>query len=300
MRCVRSQRGGRVPGGGRSVGTHPLRIPWVPPKGSETPKGGQFGGGRGKIPPLQPFVYHQCLVWGCRRSTQGRVLGLGTAFWGWARGWGACRLPPPVLTQGPFVPQKMEMVPVPTKSYGNFYEGDCYILLSVGCRGGGGTPGVLRGARGRASLGTRGPLSCRRANPGAASATTSTTGWARSRARTSRGRLPSTPRRWTSTWAPWPCSTARCRATRARPSVLISSRGSCTWGAQRGGGAQKGGGGDGTPLGMPPLAGLARAAEGGPGAQRREGDPKGMGNWGPGLTARSPPPDIRKGGWPRA
>lgn len=32
----------------------------------------------------------------------------------------------------------MEMVPVPTKSYGNFYEGDCYILLSVGCRGGGG------------------------------------------------------------------------------------------------------------------------------------------------------------------
>ncbi|XP_009703848.1 PREDICTED: villin-1-like, partial [Cariama cristata] len=28
--------------------------------------------------------------------------------------------------------QNMEMVPVPTKSYGNFYEGDCYILLSVG------------------------------------------------------------------------------------------------------------------------------------------------------------------------
>uniref|UniRef100_A0A8B9UV80 Villin-1 n=1 Tax=Anas zonorhyncha TaxID=75864 RepID=A0A8B9UV80_9AVES len=27
--------------------------------------------------------------------------------------------------------EKMEMVPVPTKSYGNFYEGDCYILLST-------------------------------------------------------------------------------------------------------------------------------------------------------------------------
>uniref|UniRef100_A0A674H7F3 Villin 1 n=1 Tax=Taeniopygia guttata TaxID=59729 RepID=A0A674H7F3_TAEGU len=28
--------------------------------------------------------------------------------------------------------ENMEMVPVPTKSYGNFYEGDCYVLLSVG------------------------------------------------------------------------------------------------------------------------------------------------------------------------
>ncbi|KAM6421123.1 villin-1 isoform 2-T2 [Rhynochetos jubatus] len=27
--------------------------------------------------------------------------------------------------------EKMEMVPVPTKSYGNFFEGDCYILLST-------------------------------------------------------------------------------------------------------------------------------------------------------------------------
>ncbi|NXX48497.1 VILI protein, partial [Tricholaema leucomelas] len=27
--------------------------------------------------------------------------------------------------------EKMEMVPVPTKSYGNFYEGDCYVLLST-------------------------------------------------------------------------------------------------------------------------------------------------------------------------
>ncbi|NXY36949.1 VILI protein, partial [Pomatorhinus ruficollis] len=27
--------------------------------------------------------------------------------------------------------QNMEMVPVPTKSYGNFYEGDCYVLLST-------------------------------------------------------------------------------------------------------------------------------------------------------------------------
>lgn len=44
---------------------------------------------------------------------------------------------PPVLTQGPFLPQNMEMVPVPTKSYGNFYEGDCYVLLAVGCWGGG-------------------------------------------------------------------------------------------------------------------------------------------------------------------
>uniref|UniRef100_A0A803VMG2 Villin 1 n=1 Tax=Ficedula albicollis TaxID=59894 RepID=A0A803VMG2_FICAL len=31
----------------------------------------------------------------------------------------------------PFLPQSMEMVPVPTKSYGNFYEGDCYVLLST-------------------------------------------------------------------------------------------------------------------------------------------------------------------------
>ncbi|KFP91715.1 Villin-1, partial [Apaloderma vittatum] len=28
--------------------------------------------------------------------------------------------------------ENMEMVPVPTKSYGSFYEGDCYVLLSVG------------------------------------------------------------------------------------------------------------------------------------------------------------------------
>ncbi|KAM6307209.1 villin-1 isoform 2-T2 [Aegotheles albertisi] len=27
--------------------------------------------------------------------------------------------------------EKMEMVPVPTNSYGNFYEGDCYVLLST-------------------------------------------------------------------------------------------------------------------------------------------------------------------------
>ncbi|XP_064290876.1 villin-1 [Passer domesticus] len=27
--------------------------------------------------------------------------------------------------------ESMEMVPVPTKSYGNFYEGDCYVLLST-------------------------------------------------------------------------------------------------------------------------------------------------------------------------
>ncbi|KAL2302236.1 hypothetical protein Nmel_009655, partial [Mimus melanotis] len=31
----------------------------------------------------------------------------------------------------PFLLQNMEMVPVPTKSYGNFYEGDCYVLLST-------------------------------------------------------------------------------------------------------------------------------------------------------------------------
>ncbi|KFP83173.1 Villin-1, partial [Acanthisitta chloris] len=31
--------------------------------------------------------------------------------------------------------QNMEMVPVPTKNYGNFYEGDCYIVLSVGQSG---------------------------------------------------------------------------------------------------------------------------------------------------------------------
>lgn len=40
----------------------------------------------------------------------------------------------------PFLLQNMEMVPVPTKSYGNFYEGDCYVLLSVG------QSGVTRGA----------------------------------------------------------------------------------------------------------------------------------------------------------
>lgn len=27
--------------------------------------------------------------------------------------------------------QKMELVQLPEKSYGNFYEGDCYVLLSV-------------------------------------------------------------------------------------------------------------------------------------------------------------------------
>ncbi|XP_009075951.1 PREDICTED: villin-1-like [Acanthisitta chloris] len=35
----------------------------------------------------------------------------------------------------PFLLQNMEMVPVPTKNYGNFYEGDCYIVLSVGQSG---------------------------------------------------------------------------------------------------------------------------------------------------------------------
>lgn len=35
----------------------------------------------------------------------------------------------------PFLLQNMEMAPVPTKSYGNFYEGDCYVLLSVGRSG---------------------------------------------------------------------------------------------------------------------------------------------------------------------
>lgn len=32
------------------------------------------------------------------------------------------------------VQQKMELVQVPEKSYGNFYEGDCYVLLSVSLR----------------------------------------------------------------------------------------------------------------------------------------------------------------------
>lgn len=41
---------------------------------------------------------------------------------------------PPGL-MSPFLLQNMEMVPVPTKSYGNFYEGDCYVLLSVGQSG---------------------------------------------------------------------------------------------------------------------------------------------------------------------
>lgn len=27
--------------------------------------------------------------------------------------------------------QKMQLVPVPAKTYGNFYEGDCYIVLYV-------------------------------------------------------------------------------------------------------------------------------------------------------------------------
>ena len=30
-----------------------------------------------------------------------------------------------------FVMQNMEMVPVPAQAYGNFFEGDCYIVLSV-------------------------------------------------------------------------------------------------------------------------------------------------------------------------
>lgn len=41
---------------------------------------------------------------------------------------------PPGL-MSPFLLQNMEMVPVPIKSYGNFYEGDCYVLLSVGLSG---------------------------------------------------------------------------------------------------------------------------------------------------------------------
>lgn len=32
------------------------------------------------------------------------------------------------------VQQKMELVQIPEKSYGNFYEGDCYVLLSVSLR----------------------------------------------------------------------------------------------------------------------------------------------------------------------
>lgn len=32
------------------------------------------------------------------------------------------------------VPQKMEMVQVPEKSCGSFFEGDCYVLLSVSLR----------------------------------------------------------------------------------------------------------------------------------------------------------------------
>lgn len=66
----------------------------------------------------------------------------------------------------PLLLQNMEMVPVPTKSYGNFFEGDCYILLSVGqpeipqrirdgfCpRGGWGTG---KGVPGQSGLGTQG------------------------------------------------------------------------------------------------------------------------------------------------
>lgn len=62
----------------------------------------------------------------------------------------------------------MEMVPVPTKSYGNFYEGDCYILLSVWRPGvpwgtgdglcSGGNWGVGRGVPGWGGLGTWGGL----------------------------------------------------------------------------------------------------------------------------------------------
>lgn len=60
---------------------------------------------------------------------------VGCAGLGWAVG-----VPPPGL-MSPFLLQSMEMVPVPTKSYGNFYEGDCYVLLSVG------QPGGPRGTR---------------------------------------------------------------------------------------------------------------------------------------------------------
>lgn len=30
--------------------------------------------------------------------------------------------------------QKLELVQLPERSYGNFYEGDCYVLLSVSVR----------------------------------------------------------------------------------------------------------------------------------------------------------------------
>lgn len=48
--------------------------------------------------------------------------------------WAGLGVSPPGL-MSPFLLQNMEMVPVPTKSYGNFYEGDCYVLLSVGQSG---------------------------------------------------------------------------------------------------------------------------------------------------------------------
>lgn len=97
-----------------------------------------MGGAEGRSPPSNPLCITSAWFGGVGAAPR-------VGFWGWARGWGACGLPPPVLTQAPFVPQKMEMVPVPTKSYGNFYEGDCYILLSVGCRGGGGDTGSAAG-----------------------------------------------------------------------------------------------------------------------------------------------------------
>lgn len=62
----------------------------------------------------------------------------------------------------PFLLQNMEMVPVPTKSYGNFYEGDCYVLLSVGQSGvaqgtgNGLCPEGLGAGRDVGGLGTRG------------------------------------------------------------------------------------------------------------------------------------------------
>jgi len=104
-----------------------------------------FGGAAGgkTPPPLCP----QCLGLGVLVQHPGLN---PPRFWSWgqrgAQGWGG--LSPPGL-MSPFLLQSMEMVPVPTNSYGNFYEGDCYVLLSVGWPG---DQGWVAGVQGGMSL----------------------------------------------------------------------------------------------------------------------------------------------------
>lgn len=52
---------------------------------------------------------------------------------------------PPELSLGTFLSQNLEMVPVPERAYGNFFEEHCYIVLHVSA---GEPDGVARPSRG--------------------------------------------------------------------------------------------------------------------------------------------------------